>query len=152
MGKAAQTEARLVDQRARRRATQALINNHKQEYEDLLTAFKVEAIAELDMLPAPQVSEHHPTRPPQPVRLKSGPRLEGQQAVDRIDVARCPHCISYHDRGHRCERCGAIPKRNWSSATSEVHRLFDAGTKPDIIAMTLRIPLDHVHRLLEEPT
>jgi hypothetical protein len=151
MSRAAQTEARLVDQRARGRATQALINNHRDEYEQLLIAFKAQAIEELELLPAPEVDEHHPTRGAQPVRLKTGPRKEGETASDRVDVGTCRFCITYHDAGHRCERCGARPKLAFAAAYKEIHRLYDAGTTPEMIAINLRVPLEHVHRLLEEP-
>lgn len=150
MARAANTEARLVDQRARGRATQALINNHREEYEQLLAAYKAEAIEELELLPAPAASPEHPTRPPAPVRLKPGPRKAGEAVTDRVDVGNCPFCRAYHDNGHRCQRCGQTPKAMpFSEAYKEVHRLADAGTKPELISMTLKIPIDHIHRLLE---
>lgn len=159
MGKAAQTQARLIDQRARRRADQALKNNHRQEWDRLYYAFVAEAEAEAVQIAAAAPAPTHvhtdvPSAPPEPPRLKPGARLAGQSVIDRIDVARCNVCVKYHDRGHRCAQCGKVapvptPLVGSHMMAREVHRLFDAGTKVEIIAATLRIKPDLVERLLD---
>lgn len=157
MGRAAQTQARLVDQRARGRATQALITNHRAEYDQLYEAYKAEAEAEVAALQvAAATAGAHDHGTPQPVRLKPGRRKAHEDVVDRIDVARCTVCVLFHDRGHRCPSCGRVPSApapylDAAGKAREAKRLHDAGTKVEIIATTLRITPDHVHRLLEEP-
>lgn len=48
---------------------------------------------------------------PIPPALHSGPRRAGEVAADRIreDVALCPWCQRYHDRGHECTTCRSRP-------------------------------------------
>ncbi len=35
--------------------------------------------------------------------------ITDQCAFDRIDVARCAHCVESHDHGHVCAYCGTAP-------------------------------------------
>lgn len=145
---AQQTTARLVDQRARRRATQLLIDLHKAEWTQLLAqerAFAEAEVAEIERAAA--ATGHEVT---EPVRLKPGARLPGQAAVDRIDVARCPLCVASHDRGHTCPSCGTPPLDlvQSTSLAREVHRLSRAGTTVDIIAATLHLSPGRVRELL----
>ena len=107
MGYAKPTAARLIDQRARRRAQQQLIANHRDEFRDLYEWHLRNATSEAQML-ATKASEIHPTT--EPPRLMTGARKPGQDVADRIDVARCPHCVRHHDRGHVCAKCGAVPE------------------------------------------
>lgn len=107
MGYAKPTASRLIDQRARRRAQQQLIENHRQEFRDLYEWHRRNAATEADLL-ASKASEspHQIAGPP---RLMTGARKPGQDVTDRIDVARCPHCVRHHDAGHVCANCGAVP-------------------------------------------
>jgi hypothetical protein len=113
MGRAKQSAARLIDQRARRRATQALIDMHREEFRDLYQFHRMNAATEARVIAeaATRVSnaetKFHPSG--EPPRLMSGRYKPGQDATDRIDVARCPHCVKHHDRGHVCTKCGARP-------------------------------------------
>jgi hypothetical protein len=107
MGYAKPTAARLIDQRARRRATQTLIEIHRDEFQRLYDLHRAEAEQEAEHLAtAPEAVEHYRS---EPVRLKPGARLAGQKVGDRIDVARCAHCVKHHDRNHVCPKCGAAP-------------------------------------------
>jgi len=109
VSRAKQSVSRLVDQRARRRATQALIEMHRDEFRDLYQWHRMQAVTEARTIAeaATQKQSFHPSS--EPPRLMPGRRLPGQEVVDRIDVARCPHCIKHHDRGHVCAKCGARP-------------------------------------------
>lgn len=97
----------LAYQRARGRAVTALIAAHEAEWEHLFAAKRAEVEAELDTVDQAGAGHYGD----EPARLKSGRRKKGQTAVDRIDVARCPHCIKHHDRGHVCVKCGAAPPK-----------------------------------------
>lgn len=99
--------AKINRQRARHRAIAELIERHEDEFRALMEIRLIEAQEEADALAAsPAAREHYKG---EPVRLKPGQRMPGQKAGDRIDVARCPHCIKHHDRGHVCTKCGAAP-------------------------------------------
>lgn len=100
-----QRRYQLVYQRARGRAVTALIAAHEAEWEHLFAAKRAEVQAEVDAVDEAG-ADHYGT---EPTRLKTGRRKQGQTVVDRIDVARCPHCIKHHDRGHACPKCGAAP-------------------------------------------
>lgn len=117
------TEARLIDQRARRRATQALIEKYRDEFGTLYEMHRRAAEVEAGVL-AEVSSEHRESRhaTPEPPRLMPGRRLPGEDATDRIDVARCPHCVKHHDRGHVCTKCGAHPVA-----------LARSGVSPDLV-------------------
>jgi hypothetical protein len=119
MGRAAQTLARLIDQRARRRATSELIARHPDEWASLYARQRSFAEEEARQLAAAAAEQHSSLDdlekvldgPVDPPRLMSGRRLPEQTVIDRIDVARCPSCIAHHDRGHRCRACGQAPQR-----------------------------------------
>ena len=146
MSKAAQSRARLIDQRARRRATQVLIERHDEEFRGLYEQYRAEAETEmeaLEIVAREQSDGHTPAHPP---RLLPGRRKPRETVLDRLDVARCPDCIAYHDRGHACPRCGMTA--DVVSKLSEIHRLAAAGTRDDVIAVHLRIPPDIVRRVL----
>lgn len=101
------TQVKINRMRARHRAVADLIGFHVAEFETLLAIRLAEAAEESEGLAqAPQAAAHFKG---EPVRLKSGARRSGQKAGDRIDVARCPHCVKHHDRGHVCASCGASP-------------------------------------------
>jgi hypothetical protein len=119
MGYAKPTAARLIDQRARRRATQTLIQVHRDEFQRLYNLHRAEAEQEAEHLAtAPDAIEHYRS---EPVRLMPGRRMPDQTAGDRIDVARCAHCVTHHDRGHVCTNCGAIPgKKKAPSSPADV--------------------------------
>lgn len=103
-----QTKPRIIRNRARQRATAELLREHEHEFKALYAKHLREARVEAELLqslPAAQAiygqSEH--------VRLRPGRKAKGEQTTDRIDVARCPHCIHFHDAGHVCAKCGAAP-------------------------------------------
>jgi hypothetical protein len=106
VGYAKPTAARLIDQRARRRATQALIDLHRDEFRDLYEWHRRNATTEARVLATKAAETHPSTEPP---RLMTGARKPGQDVTERIDVARCPHCVRHHDSGHVCANCGAVP-------------------------------------------
>ena len=112
MGYAKPTQARLIDQRARRRATQDLIEAHREEFDRLYWQHRHAASDEADALAAKAAEAPRPDHEPhadEPPRLMPGARKPGETPMDRLDVARCPHCIRHHDRGHVCKSCGAKP-------------------------------------------
>lgn len=93
--------------RARHRAVADLIEMYSEEFQALLAIRVAEATEEAEALASePAAKEHYDGGP---VRLKPGKRMPGQTVADRIDVARCPHCIKHHDRGHVCASCGSAP-------------------------------------------
>lgn len=101
------TPAKINRQRARHRAVAALIERHPAEFEELMGLHLAEATKEAEALAStPEARQHYKG---EPVRLRPGKRMAGEKVGDRIDVARCPHCIKHHDRGHVCKQCGASP-------------------------------------------
>jgi hypothetical protein len=103
------TANRIIRVRARHRAVAELTKRHSVEFRDLLDWFTKTAFEEAAQLAiAPAATETYQQN--QTVRLRPGPKRQGQDVEDRIDVARCAECIGYHDRGHRCENCGAEPQ------------------------------------------
>lgn len=101
------TAAKVNRMRARHRALADLIKFHEDEFQALLAIRLAEAREEAEALAnSPEAAEHYQD---EPVRLKPGKRMPGEKAGDRIDVARCPHCIRHHDRGHVCPKCGTAP-------------------------------------------
>ena len=88
------TPARVINRRARQRATAILLEEHQDRFVELLAQERRVAEAEYYLLGEDAV-------------LKPGPRREGQDVLERIDVARCRRCHTHHDRGHTCPACGA---------------------------------------------
>lgn len=115
------TQRRVVRNRARGRAVTALIRRHEQEWREVYAAAVAAAEAEAEEIAqTDDAREHYAT---EPVRLKRGRRKDGQKAGDRIDVARCPHCITHHDRGHVCRECGTAPHElRWRNGPGGVKR------------------------------
>ena len=112
------TDGRVVRNRARHRALADLTERHEDEYRALLALRLIEAQAEVEALAAdPKAAEHY--TPGEPVRLKPGKPVPGEKAGDRIDVARCPHCVKHHDRGHVCKSCGATPGGKGDALTED---------------------------------
>lgn len=117
------TPTRLVRNRAMHRATAVLIDRHRAEWEEIKAQCLIEAQAEHDRLVAEAAQRGHPDAPV--ARLKPGPRravrpetteaapaappVRRETVVERLDVARCPHCHRYHDAGHECDHCGDTP-------------------------------------------
>jgi hypothetical protein len=104
---------RVLRVRARHRAVAALVERHAAEFRELLEYYVkiVDQEARQLAVAAADTFEtnghgHTPSMP----RIKRGPRRKGQELVERLDVARCPQCVGYHDRGHRCAECGAEPQ------------------------------------------
>lgn len=103
------SSAKINRMRARHRAIADLIKFHEDEFEALLSIRLAEAMVEAEELATTPEAAKHYGNTSEPVRLRRGRRMPGQKAGDRIDVARCPHCIKHHDRGHVCVKCGAAP-------------------------------------------
>lgn len=143
MSAAKQTLARLVDQRARRRAAQLLIEAHRDEYQTLYTQAHHLALAEAQALAAK--APETPT--PEPPRLMTGRRKADEDVMDRIDVARCPHCIGHHDRGHACTHCGTRP--GGLVAPDAVRSLARQGLDAQAIATVTGLTTATVRRVLE---
>jgi ribosomal protein L32 len=101
------TDTRVTRNRARHRAVADLIDRHAVEFESLLAARLEEAQQEAAVLATDAKAREHYRD--EPVRLRPGARMSGEKAGDRIDVARCPHCVKHHDRGHVCTKCGTAP-------------------------------------------
>ncbi|VXC07074.1 hypothetical protein [Aeromicrobium sp. 9AM] len=124
------TENRVIYKRARNRAYADLVKRHADEFNALLEDHKAKALAELE-----ELREAAATQRDEDValpRLKPGPkRNTDSSVVDRLDVARCPHCHSYHDHGHECETCGDVPVE-----------LVDAGLDIDYVAIERRMKGD----------
>lgn len=107
MNAAQATGSKVVRNRARHRAIAELVKRHEDEFSDLLSLYLHEAAQEAQALAqTPEAAAHYSSTP---VRLRPGARQPGQKPGDRIDVARCPHCVKHHDRGHVCPSCGAVP-------------------------------------------
>lgn len=100
------TPRKVNTRRAHERALAELKRRHRAEFDELYREYLVAVEQEAAHIEAaaPAEAKHHG-----PVRLRPGPRKQGQKVTDRIDVARCPHCIGHHDRGHTCQVCGAKP-------------------------------------------
>jgi ribosomal protein L32 len=142
-----QTQPKINRNRARHRAIADLIERHEAEFTDLLEQRLAEARQEAEALVREQAAQEH--YKDEPVRLRPGRRLTGQKAGDRIDVARCPHCVKHHDRGHVCPKCGMAP--------AVANRLPDDGhidevaveraMRGDVVRLTTRERLEAIRRL-----
>jgi Zn finger protein HypA/HybF involved in hydrogenase expression len=101
---------RVSGQRARSRAHARLADAHPEEYQRFLAEELANAKAEAASLgySEPHAALHVAV----PVQLKSGPRMLGEAATDRIreDVGKCLLCINRHDRDHVCPACGSRPQ------------------------------------------
>ena len=106
------TPEKLLNSRARTRATAELLRLHPNEFQALLDKHRKLVQAEADRLAASPDAARFPDGV---VRLTPGPRMSHETVEDRIDVGRCPHCIGYHDRGHACENCGQPPAETAAS-------------------------------------
>jgi len=124
-----------VRTRAQHRATAKLRELYRDEYDTLFAAEMERAKAEATGHIATARVEHPGHRPavkpagapgprpgplaPLPPALMPGPSPTGAPRL-REDVARCPYCARYHDRGHTCGACGhrppaAPPRRPYTS-------------------------------------
>lgn len=108
--------------RAMHRALAKLRDNHRPEYEQLLEEELEKAYAEArehiarvrrehpGEQPPPRKSDlggpHPHEQMPVPPRLLPGTRSEPKL---RDDVAKCPYCQKFHDRGHECPSCRHRP-------------------------------------------
>lgn len=102
------TVARAVRNRARHRAFQRLAEEQQERFAVLLEEETAKAQHEHDVL---QAIGGLPD-PTEVVRIKPGPKREGQSVLERIDVARCRRCHTHHDRGHTCPSCGSTEEEN----------------------------------------
>jgi hypothetical protein len=96
---------KIVRVRARHRATAELVKRHDAEFRDLLEYFTTVVTDEAAML----ASNNPEVAAAETPRLRPGAARKGQSRPQRVDLARCAHCIRHHDRGHACAKCGAIP-------------------------------------------
>ena len=129
------TETRTIAQRARNRASQALIERHRDEFEELRVLHLAQAKEELEQLRAAAAQKRADDI--ELPRLKPGPkRHTDSNVIDRLDVARCPHCHEHHDRGHQCPACGELPLE-----------VVDPGLDIDYVAIERRMAGDRSIRL-----
>lgn len=143
--------ARMVRNRARHRAIAELTRRHEAEFDDLYEQYRAEAEREAaELASSPQAAEHYKA---EPVRLRPGARQPGEKAGDRIDVARCPQCVRHHDRGHVCAKCGTAPvtPADVAGKRAEALRLYRAGTRIEVVAMTLHLPIQIVRQMIGVP-
>lgn len=124
------TETRIIANRSRSRAMADLAKRHADEFEALFEKHKQDALDELERLR--QAAAEDRTDDLDLPRLKPGPKRNTDQSViDRLDVARCPHCHNYHDNAHECETCGDVPVE-----------LVDPGLDIDYVAIERRMAGD----------
>lgn len=94
------TPARMVEGRARGRAYRLLAKAHPVEFEQIFAAETQKAIAEHERVA--QEAQARGQADAAVARIKPGPkRREQSDAIERLDVARCPKCHRYHDAGHQ---------------------------------------------------
>lgn len=140
MGRARQTRARLIDQRARRRASQELKRRYPEEWEHLYETYRAEAEEEMS-----RAEEEHPELDDAP-RLKTGRRKHGQSPLDRVDTTpRCEQCIRYHVKGHKCHACGSGPP---PVKVDYIKALSSQGMTPRRISEKLGIKQVEIERVL----
>lgn len=92
------TKAKVVNRRARQRATALLLAEYSERFAELLAQERRVAETEYEML-----AEH--TGNPKTV-LRPGSRRIGEGTLARIDTAECRRCHAHHDRDHACPNCG----------------------------------------------
>lgn len=97
------TQTRMLRNRARNRASAALVKAHPDEFERLYAIEFQKAEVEHQRLVTAAAG-----RPDADVaRLKPGPKRSDEDDVtQRLDVARCPSCHTHHDDKHVCPNCG----------------------------------------------
>lgn len=107
-----QTQSRLVRNRARQRATAALVANHADEFRDLLDTELAWAKAEAEGLAARHAAD--PWMPPgEAVRLRPGKRPDDAPATEpRVVTTWCGQCREFHLNGHH------VPAAEPSAATT----------------------------------
>lgn len=99
------TQARMLRNRARNRASAALIHAHADEFARLFADELQRAEAEHQRLVAQAAADGRPDAAV--ARLKPGPKRQDEtDTVQRLDVARCPSCHTHHDDKHVCPNCG----------------------------------------------
>jgi ribosomal protein L32 len=109
------TLLRVVKTRARKRALAQLARRHPDEFRLLLSEHETKAMQEAEQIAADPRARQVYSGSSEPVRLRRGRLAEGETLTDRIDVARCPQCIRYHDAGHVCANCGRSPHEREAS-------------------------------------
>lgn len=97
----ANSRAKVINRRARQRATALLLEEYPERFAELLERERKVAAMEYDLLNDPDAGEAGYQR------LRPGARRAGQTVMERLDVARCTICHTHHDRGHVCPKCGA---------------------------------------------
>lgn len=99
------TEARIIRQRARHRATARLLEEHRDEFTRLLEEETVKARTEHARLAEKAAATGNDDAAI--ARLRPGQKRRTEQdAADRLDVARCRSCHTHHDAEHECPSCG----------------------------------------------
>lgn len=94
----AQTTERLARSRARHRAAAALIELHREEFEQLYADCRAEALEEADRLAAdPELQVIFDGKPP---RLRHGPKGRGEPSDPRVDTDWCAKCAVFHALDH----------------------------------------------------
>ena len=97
------TTTRMVRNRARNRAYQALAEEYRERFHELYERELVVAKNEVELIA--ELARMRGDAQPEIARLKTGPKRAGQGVAERLDVARCSKCQNYHDRGHACPTC-----------------------------------------------
>jgi hypothetical protein len=131
--------AQLVFNRARNRARARLVKQHQAEYDALLAEEIAAAEAEQERLERLASTSG-------PVKLKGGKPAANETIEQRIrvDVARCVKCHQFHDAGHTCLSCGALPAvapPRRKTPEQKIADLLSLGKSPQWIADNLGEPI-----------
>lgn len=125
------TQARMLRNRARKRANAILAERHRAEFLQLLEAETEKAWAEHEQLEAAAAARgQHDAAV---ARLKPGPKRQDETDVtQRLDVARCPTCHTHHDSAHVCPNCGDETPRKRPDVPPFVIRAWAIDTGLDV--------------------
>lgn len=93
-----QTRARVIRSRAWHRATQALVERHKAEFQELYEEARAEAVEEDERLTADPANHAHFDA--ETVRLRSGRRKPGEPPEARVNDSWCVECSEFHAQDH----------------------------------------------------
>lgn len=114
------TATRLVRNRARGRAFQLLADRHPEEFAQLLEEETVKAAREHEEIQRAAAAKG--AHDANVARIKPGPKRKSvpgkvieQNSLERLDVARCPHCQTHHDADHQCPGCGGFTPKEPST-------------------------------------
>lgn len=115
--------AKVINRRARQRATALLLQEYAERFEELLAQERRVAAAEYAVL------EQH--KPGDRQVLRAGRRRPGETVLERLDIARCTECHTHHDRGHVCPKCGAATTEEIPTEEDVEEVVLDASVVED---------------------